>query len=83
MSLTRLHLQATSPINKVLTLRAGASHYERPDTPSERDLLPFQNEEVFDTGYWRYWIGGTQKLPWKLRLSEELTYIEPARWRYR
>ena len=87
LSLTRLNIHATSPIHRVFTLRAGVDHYERPDIPSERDLLPFENEEFFDTGYWRYWIGGSHRLPLKLRLTEQITFIDPAggkideRWR--
>lgn len=38
-------------------------------------LLPVADDRLFDDGYWRYWVGGQQELPWSLRLSEEVGLI--------
>ena len=87
VQLTRLDLVATSRISRAFTLRAGLDHWERPDTQAQRDLLTIQDDRLFDNGYWRYWMGGQHKLPWNLRLSEELSFIDSdagnnaARWR--
>jgi hypothetical protein len=74
--LTQLDVSAVSEVSSFLTLRAGVDHWERPDQEAERDLLPFQDERFFDDGYWRYWIGSSQNLPWRLRFDEEVGYID-------
>ena len=74
--LTQLDVSAASELTSFLTLRAGVDHWERPDDQAERDLLPFPDERFFDEGYWRYWIGSSQKLPGSLRLYEEVGYID-------
>ena len=74
--LTQLNVSAVSELSSFLTLRAGVDHWERPDHEAERDLLPFQDERFFDDGYWRYWIGSSQNLPWRLRFSEDVGYID-------
>jgi hypothetical protein len=85
--LTRTDLYVVSPITSFLTLRAGLDHYERPDTAAERDLLHFQDNRFFDWGYWRYWVGSSQMLPWALRLDEEVAVYDAPhehftpRWR--
>jgi len=86
--LTRLDLQVSSRLHSLLTLRAGADHWQRVDTQATRDLLPFAiNDELFDSGFWRYWVGGRHELPWNLDLNEELAYIvsdatdDAVRWR--
>src|SRR5262249_30536620 len=62
-------------------------HYERPDTAAERDLLHFEDDRFFDRGYWRYWVGSSQLLPWELRFDEEVALIDAPhehftpRWR--
>lgn len=75
-SLTRLNLFGAFVATSFLTLRAGVDHFERPDTQAERDLLPFQDDRFFDHGHWRYYVGGSQKLPWKLYLSEQVAFSE-------
>jgi len=85
--LTHVDAFAVSPITSFLTLRAGVDHYERPDTRAERDLLHIQDPRYFDRGYWRYWVGSSQYLPWNLSLDEEIAFIDAPeermtpRWR--
>jgi hypothetical protein len=73
--LTQLDVSAISELSSFLTLRAGVDHWERPDHQAENVLLPFQDERFFDNGYWRYWAGSSQNMPWNLRLYEEVGYI--------
>ncbi|MGB2862360.1 MAG: hypothetical protein WBC05_03465, partial [Sedimentisphaerales bacterium] len=86
-NLTRLDVSAVSRLSLDLTFRAGLDHWERPDNRAERDLLLYDDDRYFDDGYWRYWVGSDQGLPWNLRLSEEVAYIDSdtydydARWR--
>jgi hypothetical protein len=86
-NLTRLDVTAVSRPSSGLAFRAGLDHWERPDNRAERDLLLFEDDRFFDDGYWRYWVGSDQGLPWNLRLSEEVSFINSdtydydARWR--
>jgi hypothetical protein len=86
-NLTRLDLTAVSRLSQELSFRAGVDHWQRPDNRAERDLLTYYDDRYFDDGYWRYWVGSDQGLPWNLRLSEELSYIDSdiydydPRWR--
>jgi len=86
-NLTRLDVTAVSRPSSGLTFRAGLDHWERPDNRAERDLLLYEDDRFFDDGYWRYWVGSDQDLPWNLRLSEEVSFINSdtydydARWR--
>ena len=73
--LTRLDLFAVSRPTRSLSFGAGVDHWERPDRLSERALLPVVDPHYFDDGYWRYWVGSQQDLPWRLRLSEEVSFI--------
>jgi hypothetical protein len=87
--LTRLDVVAESKLSAGLGLRAGVDHWERPDNQAERDLLTFDDERFFDDGYWRYWAGSYQRLPWSLQLYEELAFIDAdttddsTRWQVR
>lgn len=74
--LTQLDVSAVSELSSFLTLRAGVDHWERPDQQAERALLPFPDDRFFDNGYWRYWVGSSQNMPWNLRLAEEVGYIQ-------
>ncbi len=74
--LTQLDVSAVSELSSFLTLRAGVDHWERPDQRAERALLPFPDDRFFDNGYWRYWVGSSQNMPWNLRLAEEVGFIE-------
>jgi hypothetical protein len=76
--LTRLDVSAVSRPASSLTFRAGLNHWERLDNRAERDLLLFYDDRFFDSGYWRYWVGSDQDLPWNLRLSEEVSYIDSS-----
>jgi len=77
----------TSRLHPLLTLRAGAGHWQRADTLSQRDQFLYVDDRLFDDGYWRYWVGGRHKLPGKLDLNEELAYTvsdatdDAMRWR--
>ncbi len=76
--LTRLDTFALYKLTSALSFRAGLDHWERPDNQAERDLLAFEDDRFFDSGYWRYWVGSDQGLPWNLRLSEEISFIDSA-----
>jgi hypothetical protein len=76
--LTRLDTFAVYKLAPALSFRAGLDHWERPDNQAERDLLAFEDDRFFDSGYWRYWVGSDQGLPWNLRLSEEISFIDSA-----
>ena len=76
--LTRLDTFAVYKLSPGLSFRAGLDHWERPDNQAERDLLAFEDDRFFDRGYWRYWVGSDQGLPWRLRLSEEISIIDSA-----
>jgi len=86
-NLTRLDVTAVSRLSPGLTFRGGVDHWERPDNRAERDLLVYNDDRYFDYGYWRYWVGSDQGLPWNLRISEEISYIDSdiydydPRWR--
>ncbi len=87
--LTQLDVFAESRLTSFLGLRAGVDHWERPDNQAERDLLPFDDARFFDEGYWRYWLGSYQNLPWHLQLYEEVAQInadntgDSVRWQMR
>ncbi len=74
--LTQLDVFAESRLRSFLGLRAGVDHWERPDNQAERDLLAFDDPRFFDDGYWRYWVGSYQRLPWSLQLYEEVALID-------
>ena len=74
--LTQLDVFAESRLSSFLGLRAGVDHWERPDIQAERYLLAFEDERFFDDGYWRYWVGSYQNLPWSLQLYEEVSLID-------
>jgi hypothetical protein len=74
--LTQLDVFAESRLSSFLGLRAGVDHWERPDNQAERDLLAFDDPRFFDDGYWRYWVGSYQRLPWSLQLYEEVALID-------
>jgi hypothetical protein len=73
--LTRTDLGSVYQAASWLDFRAGVDHWERPDNPSERDLIGINDNRYFDSGYWRYWVGSDQALPWNLRFSEEVGFI--------
>lgn len=85
--ISRFDLVVTSRMHSLLTLRAGANHWQRTDTLAQRDEFLFVDDSLFDEGFWRYWAGARHKLPWKLNLNEELSYIvsdatdDAMRWR--
>ncbi len=81
-SLTRLDVSAVSRLSSDLSFRAGLDHWQRPDNRAERDLLPYYDDRYFDDGYWRYWVGSDQGLPWNLRLSEEVAFINSDTYDY-
>jgi hypothetical protein len=75
-SLTRLDLRSLYVVAPLLELRGGLDHYERPDTQAQRDSMTIVDAGLFDDGYWRYFVGAAHDLPWKLRLSEEVAWID-------
>ena len=87
VTFTRVDVYGTYDAADLLELRAGVDHYENPDTEAERDLFVFEDPALFGRGYWRYFVGAAHRLPWKLRLSEEIAWIDAPdtadhlRWR--
>lgn len=85
--LSRFDLVLSSRLHSLLTLRAGAGHWQRTDTLSQRDQFLYVDDALFDDGYWRYWVGARHNLPWQLDLNEELAYTvsdttdDALRWR--
>ncbi|MFQ5653750.1 MAG: hypothetical protein ACE5GW_03345 [Planctomycetota bacterium] len=87
-SLSRLDVSVAAPIVPQLAVRAGADHFQRPDTQAERDALGIlADDSLFDGGFWRYWVGSSQRLPGKIRVDEEVSFIrgidagDTPRWR--
>ncbi|TKJ36979.1 MAG: hypothetical protein CEE38_08730 [Planctomycetes bacterium B3_Pla] len=80
--LTRLDVSAVSRVSSFITLRAGLDHWERADNRAERDLLVIEDDRLFDRGFWRYWLGSDQGLPWNLRLSEQVAFIDSPDYDY-
>ncbi len=86
--LTRVDVTASARLHRNFTLRAGFDHWQRPDTLAQRALLVIVDDRLFDNGYWRYWVGGRHKLPWNLRLNEEVAMTvsdagnNAMRWRF-
>lgn len=84
---TRLDLSANSTPISWLSLRAGLNHYEPLDIAAEREFTGMDPAVYIDNGYWRYWVGGAQTLPWGLGLDEEITFMntgskfESSLWR--
>lgn len=90
--LTRWDLYLSYPLAAFFRARAGLDRYERVDTAAERDIVDLDDagdfdDDFFDRGYWRYWVGGSHPLPWRLRLSEEVSLTDSdsdssqIRWR--
>ncbi len=72
--LTRFDFYGNSPVLPYLSFRSGLSHYERADIAAERDLSG-GSLTGFDNGFWRYFVGSNQRLPWKFSTDEEISYI--------
>ncbi|MDD5210342.1 MAG: hypothetical protein PHV36_13200 [Elusimicrobiales bacterium] len=85
--LTRMDLSANSTLKKWLTLRGGVNHYEPIDTAAERAFIGGDSLVNIDNGYWRWWVGSGQTLPWGLGLDEEISWtdtqgkMQPGLWR--
>lgn len=81
-SLTRLNLHANAPVNKTLSFRAGVDHYQQPDTAAERAIYspPTIPLQPLDDGYWRYSVGGAQRIPGNLTFDEEVSFLEGANY---
>jgi hypothetical protein len=85
--LTRLDLSANSAANRWLTLRGGLGHFEPVDTAAERAFTGGDAPFEIDNGYWRWWAGAGQALPWSLGLDEEVSWtrsegrLQPGLWR--
>jgi len=85
--LTRLDLSVNSAPDKRLTLRGGLGHFEPVDTAAERAFTGGDASFFIDNGYWRWWAGSGQTLPWNLGLDEEISWtrtdgrLQPGLWR--
>ena len=69
-------VRGDASLNSVLTAHisahGGASHYEPVDTWAQRDLMNSATGYL-NNGYWRYYGGLSETLPWKLRADEDLS----------
>jgi hypothetical protein len=77
--LSRLNLVATYALSRALELRAGTDRFEIEDTEAMRESINPGNlnpVEFLDDGYWRFWAGASHQLPWSLRLSEEISFVD-------
>ncbi|MDD5304955.1 MAG: hypothetical protein PHS14_17800, partial [Elusimicrobia bacterium] len=85
--LTRFDLSLNSAPWTVLTVRGGVSHFEPIDTAAERSVAAADPALYIDNGYWRWWTGAGQALPWGLGLDEEISWtnaagrFQPGLWR--
>jgi len=76
---TRLDLVADLALSPGFSPRAGIDHYELPDNAGERDVIDPESlfiEEFFEDSWWRFWGGASHELPWRLRLTEEVGWLE-------
>lgn len=72
--LTRLDLSVNAAPGRGLTLRGGLGHFEPVDTAAERAFTGGDASFLIDNGYWRWWAGSGQALPWNLGLDEEISW---------
>lgn len=85
--LTRLDLSVHSAPALWLGLRAGLNHFEPIDVAAERSLAGVDPALYIDNGYWRFWTGTSQTLPWGLGFDEEISWTnaaaksQPGLWR--
>ena len=85
--LTRLDLSLNSNVSRLLILRGGLSHFEPVDVAAERAVAGGNSIAAIDNGYWRFWAGGGQTLPWDLGLDEDISWtrtegrMQPGLWR--
>ena len=85
--LTRFDLSLNSTPWEPLTLRGGVSHFEPIDTAAERSVAAVDPALYIDNGYWRWWTGAGQTMPWGLGLDEEVSWtnaagrFQPGLWR--
>ena len=76
--LTRWDLFANYSATERLDLRGGMDHFELVDTAGERDVIEvggLETRDFFQDSYWRYWVGLTRRMAWKLRLDAEAAYL--------
>ncbi|MFA6434662.1 MAG: hypothetical protein WCW52_08200 [Elusimicrobiales bacterium] len=85
--LTRLDLSLNSNLSGWLVLRGGFNHYEPVDAAADRAIAGEDSATAINNGYWRYWTGSGQTLPWNLGLDEEISWtraegrMQPGLWR--
>ena len=85
--LTRFDLSLNSKLNDWLHLRGGLNHYEPIDVAAERAVAGGNSVATIDNGYWRFWTGSDQALPWNLTTDEEVSWtrsggvLQQALWR--
>lgn len=60
-----------------MSLKAGLEHEKLPDVPSVRETNPEEERSAFEKGDWRYWIGGTYRLPWRMEFDGEVFLLDP------
>jgi hypothetical protein len=79
--LSRLDVVGSYPIFSHTTARLGLDRFEPLDTAAERDAvhaIVLEDEEFINRGDWRYFAGMSHDLPWRLRLSEEVSVTDAA-----
>jgi hypothetical protein len=78
LELTRIRLQAVSPVTRSLTLRAGIGRQSVPETLETRDRQDSTGDPLPGQGTWQHWIGSSQRLPWNLTTEEEVSFLAGA-----
>jgi len=76
--LTRFDFSGRAQVTAPLALRAGVHHYERLDNRAERDAIGSVDPALFDTGYWRYSVGGDWYVVPTFSLDGEVAVIRPS-----
>lgn len=74
--LTGSRVEAVSPVTSRFTARVGVDHRKLVRTRSAGELLPSENDSALDRGNWRYWIGGSYRLPWNLHVDGEWSLLD-------
>lgn len=81
IEVTRLNVNA-SYREGPYTWRGGVDRYELTDSDAERDDVPqlvLDEEEYFEQGYWRGWLGASQRLSESYEVDQEVSFTDSDR----
>lgn len=77
--LTRWDLSSTYSVSDGFDLRAGFDRFEVVDNDAQRDLVDdfiINEDDFFDDGFTRVWVGGVHVLSEKWTMSEEISFTD-------